>query len=231
MELSIDTASELASIALSREGRVIAQSTWQCRQNHTVELLPAIDALLAESDAPKRDLTAVFVCAGPGMYTGLRVGISVAQGLARALGLPALAVGRLELDAYPHSAGGGPIVAVHSAGRGELAWASYRSEPWRELTPPRLSSPEVLVEAIEDGSVVVGEVDEKLAALLEGQQVTLREPAAEGRARTLAELGFARLAAGEIAEPALLRPVYLRPPAIGPQRMVGRTKEEEGKKG
>ena len=229
MELSIDTASELASIALSREGRVIVESTWRCRRNHTVELLPAIDRLLAEGGVEKGDLTAVFVCAGPGMYTGLRVGISVAQGVARALGLPALAVGRLELDAYPHSAGGGPVVAVHRAGRSELAWASYRGEPWREMTPPRLSYPEALVGAIEDGAVVVGEVDEELAVLLEGQ-VTVKEPAAEGRARTLAVLGFARLTAGETAEPALLRPIYLRPPAIGPQGTAGRRRKEEGRR-
>ena len=132
----------LASIALSREGRVEAERTWRCERNHTVELLPAIDKLLADAGVAKSDLTAVFVSLGPGMYTGLRVGISVAQGLARALSIPALGVGRLELDAYPHAAHPGPIVAVHRAGRGELAWATYQANPWRELTPPRLSKPE-----------------------------------------------------------------------------------------
>jgi len=215
MELSIDTASELASVALSREGDIIAETAWRCRRNHTVELLPAIDRLIARGGVQMDDLSAVFVCTGPGMYTGLRVGVSVAQGLARALGLPALGVGRLELDAYPHAAFDRPIVAVHRAGRGELAWASYRGEPWRELTPPRLSSPEVVSRAVVEGSVVVGEVDEILAALLKGRGVTVRELAAEGRARSLAELGFARLRAGDPAEPALLRPVYLRPPVIG----------------
>jgi len=223
MELSIDTASELASVALSREGDIIAETAWRCRRNHTVELLPAIDRLIARGGVQMDDLSAVFVCTGPGMYTGLRVGVSVAQGLARALGLPALGVGRLELDAYPHAAFDRPIVAVHRAGRGELAWASYRGEPWRELTPPRLSSPEVVSRAVVEGSVVVGEVDEILAALLKGRGVTVRELAAEGRARSLAEIGFGRLRAGDPAEPALLRPVYLRPPAIGPQEV--RTKE------
>ena len=81
-ELSIDTASELASIALSEEGILRAEMTWRCRRNHTVELLPAIDRLLAHSGLTREALTAVFVCTGPGMYTGLRVGISVAKGLA-----------------------------------------------------------------------------------------------------------------------------------------------------
>ena len=216
MELSIDTASELASVALSREGRVEAETAWRCQRNHTVELLPAIDKLLADTGVEKTDLTAVFVSLGPGMYTGLRVGISIAQGLARGLAIPALGVGRLELDAYPHGAHPGPIIAIHRAGRGELAWATYQSNPWRELTPPALSKPEQLAEAIPNGALVAGEVDQALAALLRNR-ASIAEPPTYGRARSLAALAYPRLQSGETAEPALLHPIYLRPPAIGPQ--------------
>jgi tRNA threonylcarbamoyladenosine biosynthesis protein TsaB len=215
MELSIDTASELASVALSREGKLLDDVAWQCRRNHTLEVLPAIDKMLSQGGVDKRELTAVFVCTGPGMYTGLRVGVSLAQGLARGLAIPALGVGRLTLDAYPHLDFEGDIVAVHRAGRGELAWALYRGDPWREVSAPKLSQPEELALAISERSVAVGEVDEELAGLLAELDVPVREPAAEGRARSLAELGFARLRAGKTAEAALLRPVYLRPPAIG----------------
>jgi tRNA threonylcarbamoyladenosine biosynthesis protein TsaB len=215
MELSIDTASELASIALSREGRIVDDVAWQSRRNHTVELMPAIDRLVTNAGVDKGDLTAVFVCVGPGMYTGLRVGVSVAQGLARGLNIPALGVGRLELDAYPHADFDGDIVAVHRAGRGELAWAAYRDSPWREVSPPRLSQPEELAAAIKGRTLVVGEVDEELAARLAALDATVRESSGEGRARSLAELGHARLMTGQTAEAALLRPVYLRPPAIG----------------
>ena len=224
MELSVDTASEIASIALSREGRVEAERTWRCERNHTVELLPAIDRLLSEAGVDRGELSAVFVSLGPGMYTGLRVGVSVAQGIARGLGIPALGVGRLELDAYPHAGYRGPIVAVHRAGRGELAWAVYEgrgkkqgagSQEWREVSAPRLSKAEELIQEIAEGALVTGEVDDALAAMLAGR-ATVGE-AREGRARALAALGYARLRARETAEPALLRPVYLRPPAIGPQ--------------
>jgi tRNA threonylcarbamoyladenosine biosynthesis protein TsaB len=217
MEISIDTASDLASIALSREGRVQAEHSWRCERNHTVELLPAIDTLLTHAGVEKGDLTAVFVSLGPGMYTGLRVGISVAQGLARALSIPALGVGRLELDAYPRAAHPAPIVAVHRAGRGELAWASYHGNPWRELAPPGLSKPEQLAEVIPNGALVTGEVDEALATLLRSR-ASIAESPTYGRARSLAALAYPRLRAGETAEPALLRPIYLRPPAIGPQK-------------
>jgi tRNA threonylcarbamoyladenosine biosynthesis protein TsaB len=220
MELSIDTASELASIALSRDGRVQAEHSWRCERNHTVELLPAIDKLLVDAGVRQSDLTAVFVSLGPGMYTGLRVGISVAQGLARALSIPALGAGRLELDAYPHAAFAGPIVAVHRAGRGELAWATYVSNPWRELAPPALSKPEQLSEVIPNGALVTGEVDEALAILLRSR-ASIAEPPTDGRARSLAALAHPRLKAGETAEPALLRPIYLRPPAHRPSETVG----------
>src|SRR5437870_13549511 len=218
MELSIDTASELASIALSREGHVSSDVAWQSKRNHTAELLPRIEQLLDGSGVDKSDLSAVFVSIGPGMYTGLRVGVSIAQGLARALVIPAIGVGRLELDAYPHRDFDGQIVAVHRAGRGELAWASYQDGPWRELSPPRLSSPEELTGVVREGALVVGEIDERLSDLLQGRKVTLRGPALEGEARSLARIGFARLSSGELAEPALLRLVYLRPPAIGRQQ-------------
>ncbi len=220
-ELSIDTASSLASVALSRGGEVIAESTWECRQNHTVELLPAIERLLAEAAVAKSELTSVFVSVGPGMYTGLRVGVATAQGLARAAGLPLVGVGRLELDAYPHASFDGAILAVHRAGRGDLAWATYRGGPWRELTPPRLTKSDELADSVRERTLVAGEIDDELAALLAkraGDIAEFAKASTVGRAVTLAELGHARLAAGGPHEPALVAPVYLRPPAIGPQK-------------
>jgi tRNA threonylcarbamoyladenosine biosynthesis protein TsaB len=218
-ELSIDTASELASIALSVDGKMTAEITWRCHRNHTVELLPAIERLLSQSQVERMDLAAVFVCAGPGMYTGLRVGISTAQGLARGLGIPALAVGRLELDAYPHAGFPGSVVGLHRAGRGDLAWAAYSGSPWRELSPPMLSKPEEIAACIEGPALLAGEVDEETAGRIRGPRddIAVAPPAGSvRRAGTLAELGFKRLLAGEAGEAALLRPIYLRPPAIGP---------------
>ena len=220
MELSIDTASDVASVALSREGAAVDEITWRCHRNHTVELLPTIDRLLARARVPKADLTAIFVTTGPGMYTGLRVGIATAKGLARALGLPLVGVGRLELDAYPHAAFTGTIVAVHRAGRGDLAWASYAGNPWRELTGPRLSKAEELAGEFSGATLVVGEVDEALRTALAAvpgvECGAIGE--APGRAAALAAIGYERLAGGAPSDPALLRPVYLRPPAIGPQQ-------------
>jgi tRNA threonylcarbamoyladenosine biosynthesis protein TsaB len=216
-ELSIDTASEMASVALSREGKLLAEVTWLCRRNHTVELLPTIDRLLEHMNVAKADLSAVFVCIGPGMYTGLRVGVMIAKGLAHALGVPLVGVPRLELDAYPHATFDGDIVAVHNAARGELAWATYRGGPWRQVTSPQLSKPAELAGAISERTLFVGEVDERLTAHLGAMAVVASPSSSVRHAAALAELGYERLAAGQTAEPALLKPIYLRPPAIGPQ--------------
>ena len=219
MELSLDTASDMASVALSREGGLLAELTWHCGRDHSRQLLPAIDGLLARQDATKDDLTAVFVCTGPGGYAGVRAGVSTAKGLAFALELPLVGIGRLEIEAYAFAATGSPVVAVHRAGRGELAWAAYVADPdWRELTPPRLSPRDAFLGELPPGALVTGEVDEELAAALaeRGHRV-VRGAATVRRAALLAELAWRRLQAGEADDPKTLAPLYLREPAIGPQ--------------
>lgn len=220
LELSLDTASDMASIALSRGGCLLAELTWQASRDHSRQLLPAVDGLLARSEAAKDGLTAVFVCTGPGSYAGLRTGVSTAKGLAFALELPLVGVGRLEIEAYAFAATAGPVVALQRAGRGEIAWAAYAAgTDWRELESPRLAPRDELVDALPPGALVTGEIDDALAeALLERGHRLARGAATLRRAALLAELGWRRLEAGRTDDPKSLVPLYLREPAIGPQR-------------
>ena len=216
LELTIDTASDMASVALSREGALEAELTWRCQRNHSRELLPAVEYLMRRSGVDKGELTAVFVCIGPGSYTGLRVGIASAKGLAFALGLPIVGVGRLEADAYQHADFAGPICAVHRAGRGELAWAVYRSAPsgWREVLSPRLTEPEALIASVRRPTLFCGEIEDELAARLRetlGAKARFANPATSlRRAATIAELAWRRLAAGQADDAVSLKPIYLR---------------------
>ncbi|MGB6837792.1 MAG: tRNA (adenosine(37)-N6)-threonylcarbamoyltransferase complex dimerization subunit type 1 TsaB [Dehalococcoidia bacterium] len=221
MELSLDTASDMASVALSRQGRLLAELTWRCERNHSTELMPAADGLLRRLSAGKEDLTAVFVCIGPGGYAGLRVGVSTAKGLAFALEVPLVGVGRLELDACVHAAYPGPVCPVHRAGRGELAWAVYHgpTEDWREMVPPRLSRPDVLLSEVPKGALFCGEIDDELAGALAARGARVASVALSvRRAGYLAELGWRRLQAGRRDDPRTLVPLYLREPAIGPRK-------------
>jgi len=219
MELSIDTASDTASVALTQSGAVLAELTWHCHANHSVEVLPAIDRLLTIASIERAALDAVFVCRGPGSYGGLRAGLSLAMSLASALGVPILGVGRLEVDAYQHAAYRGPICAVHRAGRGELAWAAYeaRDGDLAELQPPALVWPQDLPAAAPKGALFCGEIDAALAQELraaDAAAVIASGAASVRRAGFLAELAWHRFARGERAAAGFVEPLYLREPQI-----------------
>jgi tRNA threonylcarbamoyladenosine biosynthesis protein TsaB len=218
LELSVDTASSMASIALSREGTLVAEETWECGRDHSRQLLPAIDTLLTRRARSKDELTAIFVCIGPGSYAGIRTGMSTAKGLAFALGIPIVGIGRLEIEAYAFAATGLSVVAVHRAGRGEIAWAVYQGDPWLEISPPQLSSVETLADTLPAGALLVGELEDAVAAnLVQGRNRVVRGAASLRRAAVLAELGWLRLQDGRTDDPKSLEPLYLREPAIGPQ--------------
>jgi tRNA threonylcarbamoyladenosine biosynthesis protein TsaB len=223
LELSLDTAGDVASAALSRQGSLVAELTWQCKANHSAELLPAVEHLLTTQTASRAELQAVFVCRGPGSYGGLRAGLSLGMALAFGLGIDILGVGRLEIEAYQQAAYPGPVCPVHRAGRGELAWAAYRGcdGDLRELAPPRLCWPQELVEQAPTGALFCGEIDADLAAILRTREpetpIVTGTPAIR-RAGSLAELGWRRYSAGQRTDAGYVEPIYLREPNITPPK-------------
>jgi tRNA threonylcarbamoyladenosine biosynthesis protein TsaB len=227
VELSIDTTSDWASIALSSEGHLVAETTWRCHRQHSTQLMPTVRDLLVHQNVDKSALTAVFVCIGPGGYAGLRVGVSTAKGLAFAMGIPIVGVGRLEVEAYQHADCGRPLCALHRAGRGEVAWAVYQGPRahWRELAAPVISPPDVVLAQAPSGALFVGEEDDNLDQLLApAHKAPERAYVAPARRRAgyLAELAWRRLAAGLVDDARTLVPLYLREPAIGPQKQTGK---------
>jgi len=219
MTLAIDAVDDAPAVALAEGGRLLARDGWTTAQRHSVELLPRIDALLRQQGVDKRDVRAVFVDIGPGGYAALRVGVSIAKTIAHALAVSIVGVGRLELDAWRASDAGGPqrIVAVHRAGRGDLAWAVYRrdGDQWREEQAPRMTRAEELLAALDAGAAATGDIDDSLAERL-APTATIVAPQI-ARIDALVTLGLRRLDAGRIDDPRTLVPLYLRAPAIGPQ--------------
>jgi tRNA threonylcarbamoyladenosine biosynthesis protein TsaB len=217
--LAIDAVDEEPAVALCGDGEVIARDVWTTAQNHSVELLPRIDGLLRQQGVDKGDLRAVFVDIGPGGYAALRVGVSIAKTIAHALAIPLLGVGRLELDAWRASGAGDArrIVAVHRAGRGDLAWAAYRrdGDEWCEEQAPRMTQADALLTALDAGVAVTGDIDDALAERF-ASTVAIVAPRI-ARIDALVALGQRRLDAGRADDPRTLVPLYLRAPAIGPQ--------------
>ncbi|MFH1484711.1 MAG: tRNA (adenosine(37)-N6)-threonylcarbamoyltransferase complex dimerization subunit type 1 TsaB [Chloroflexota bacterium] len=220
MLLAIDTSTETLSVALAVEERVVSELSWHSEQNHTRELLPAVDFLLRQAKATIKDVSAVVVAKGPGSYNGLRVGMSTAKGLCLALGIPLVGVGTLEVEAFPKAGMGLPVCPVFEAGRGEIATAIYRlvGGDWRQLREEHIATAEALCQEIGEPTLFCGQMAEATVARLKeclGERAVFVEGAALlRRAGYLAELGWRRLKAGHVDDMATLQPLYLRRPAI-----------------
>lgn len=212
MLLALDTSTSLAGVALY-DGTVRAELTWHAGRNHTTQVLPAAVRLLADQGLAPGDLRAIAVATGPGSYTGLRVGLGVAKGLAVALRLPLVGVCTLDVLAAPWRAAGTPVRPALDAGRGRFATALY--EPGAD----GLTRREPIVGVDLDGLVALARppllmtgdltaaVRDALAAA--APEVRVASPAA-GLRRTavLAELAWERLDQ-ESGDPAAIDALYL----------------------
>ena len=98
--LALDTSTRALTAAISSGGTIVAERSLQGERNHSIQLLPVIDALLKQAGLTPVQLAAVAVGNGPGSYTGVRIGVSVAKTFAWALGIPVIAVSSLEALAY-----------------------------------------------------------------------------------------------------------------------------------
>ena len=224
MELAIDTATDTASLAVSQQGKTVAETSWHAGQNHTVNLMPNALHLLSLAGGEMNKVEAVFVALGPGSYNGLRAGLSAAKGLAFSLKVPLTGIGTLEIEAYPYADTGLPICAIQNAGRGEIAAATFRMSDtgWHKLIDEHITTLDALCKTIDTKTVICGQfaafpanqpeparfITERLGDLAITRENTLR------RAGFLAELGWRKLQRGEADDIATLQPLYLRRPSI-----------------
>lgn len=225
MLLSLDTATRHSGIALYDGQQIVAELNWHSVDAQTTELLPRLEQIMAWSGVQPAGLAALAVSIGPGSFTGLRVAISLAKGMALAHGLPLIGVPTLDVTAYPHL-GGLPVCAVVQAGRGRVLWSIYASGPpaageaavvlggWRgRRTAIALTDHAGLAAAIDRPMRLVGELTPELRRTLPDQAGQQAGPAAGGRrAGCLAELAWLRWQAGQVDDPAALSPIYLHEP-------------------
>lgn len=220
MQLAIDTSTDTASLALTKDGKVYAELTWHCGQNHSVQLLPRLANLLSQAGLSPESLSGIIVAKGPGSYNGLRVGISTAKGLAFSLEIPIVGISTLEVAAYQHAETNLPICPIFQAGRGEIATASYqtRYNHWHKIGSEQITTLEALCSEITTRTIFCGEITPLTSARLREllrQKALIASPAARlRRGSFLAELGEKMLKAGKYNNPATLNPLYLRRPHI-----------------
>lgn len=217
--LAIDTATPASSVALG-DGRVTVASAKRVdRRGHGSFIVSAVDFCFDQAGWNPGDLDAIVVDVGPGLYTGIRVGLSTAQGLAAALGIPIVPVMSLDAVALRATTAHRHIYAIIDVRRGEVAVASYLPVPGGFVKdgPPRVMLPDHLRAMLESDPaevLVVGDVE----ALPEATTLGLHR-VKSGRPRypdaaALLDLAAGSLEKGDFPSPEDVRPLYLREPDV-----------------
>lgn len=164
--LALETSTRRGSVALLEDGRVVASLAHEQQSAHAERLLPLVERALAEAGWPKSSLDRLGVGVGPGSFTGLRVGIALAEGLSVGLDRPLIGVGSLRAMARGGLAERprGPCCALLDARRGELFAAVYLDGCVEQHAPVALPI-QHLPEFLRDFAAVtvVGEVARDLA--------------------------------------------------------------------
>jgi tRNA threonylcarbamoyladenosine biosynthesis protein TsaB len=220
MLLAIDSATRVLSLALYDGWQVQAELTWNTPNRHTVELTPAIQELLARAQCSVGDLAVLAVSQGPGSFNGLRIGFSLAKGLAMARGLPLVAIPTLDVLAAAQPPFDGTLIAVLQAGRGRVCAASYRwraASGWIGQDDVRIVSWASLLDSVGGESLISGEIDADGRALIaaSSKPVRLASPALSlRRAGFLAVLAYERWQRGLSGALETLAPIYLHQPGV-----------------
>ena len=224
MYIAIDTSTDTASLALVREGEIIAELTWRSGQNHSVQLLPNLAHLLKQTKLGLSSVRGIIVAKGPGGYNGLRVGLSTAKGLSFCLNVPIVGISTLEVETYQHAGMGLPVCAIFDAGRGEIAAAIYekKESKWAQSMVEQITTVDILCSQIAARTVFCGQIKPAIATKLKetlGENAVVISSAVDWRrAGCLAELGLKRFANGDFDDRVTLQPVYLRGPSITPAK-------------
>lgn len=215
--LGIETATLAVGCALGGQEGVLASFHAAHGRYHTEVLTPAIDSMCTYARIDLKEVSCVAVDVGPGLFTGLRVGVATAKAMAFALRVPMIGFSSLDLLAFPVRWSSRCIVPVIDGRRGEIFWAQYRqvSGGVQRLTEPRVSTPEELVAELQasgKAALLVGDGALRYASAF--ADVANAELGTVGNAyptaSALVELAQPRALKEEFVQPSELAPLYLR---------------------
>jgi len=220
--LAIDTATRYAGLALYDGSAVLAEESWLSQDSHTVELMPKIARAVEQQGLTLGDIAGLAVSLGPGSFTGLRIGLSAAKGIAMVTGARLFGIPTLDILGYACAGPELPTCAVVEAGRKRLCVATYMrlsGGAWRRTDEYRVVSPAELIASVQSPTLFCGELNPGLRAMLRealGPSAILSSPATSlRRAGYLAELAWQRWQQGDSDDLAALSPLYLQQGAPG----------------
>jgi tRNA threonylcarbamoyladenosine biosynthesis protein TsaB len=213
--LALDTATEACSVALLTDAGLVGVFR-EVGRGHAEQILDMVDAVLSEAGIGLGMLDGIAASVGPGAFTGVRIGVSVAQGLAFGAALPVVAVTTLEALAMQAMRGGAEqVMACLDARMGEVYWGCFAADSERGLTArgtPAVAAAESVDVPLVGPFQGIGRGFAAYPVLqaLAGLALAAGACAALPDAKDMARLGAVRLRLGEGRDPADLTPVYLR---------------------
>ena len=214
--LAIDTSGPVCGVAVLMDGAVRCEYSVLNKRTHSVNLLPMIDAAMAACALTPKDLDRLAVVVGPGSFTGVRIGVSTAKGIAHGAGLPCAAVNALEALAAGAGFFDGVICPIQDARAGQVYGAAFsgRGERLMPDIPLKLEDYVSQLSSLGERFLFLGDGmpvhREKLSSLL-GDNAVFADPAhAFLRPAAVAQLGAAAV---ETVDYLQLMPLYLRAPS------------------
>lgn len=217
--LGVETATPQVGVAIGGHEGIIASFHTTRDRRHAETLAPAIEFLCEQAQMKLSQIGLVAVDIGPGLFTGLRVGLATAKAIAHACRVPMIGVSSLDLAAFPARFSDRLIVSTVDARRGEIFYATYRRAPGGIvlMSPPAVDQPGDVADQLRaQGSetLIVGDGAERYADVLgavRGAEIG-REGLRHPNAGALVELAHARALREEFVSPAEIAPLYLRSP-------------------
>ena len=214
--LAADTSTDVNTVAVCRDGRVLAETAVLCPRKHAERLVETVDWVLDEAEVSLADLDGLAVSLGPGSFTGLRIGVATWKGLALGAGLPLAGAPTLDAMARLGACDNGLVCPLLDAKMGEVYGAVYRFESGirRKLAPERVGNVEDILAGIEGKVIFLGDGAETYRSRIEAangiNSVFLPHLRGMPRASAVAVEAEAIFLSGENTDPASLNPLYLR---------------------
>jgi len=216
--LGIDTSTSCGSVGLIDDDRVISEYLLNSPVTHSERLLTAVEFILKESHCTLQDLDGWAISLGPGSFTGLRIGLSIAKGLSFASGKPVAGVPTLDVLAAQIAPTPFLICPILDARKNEVYTAFYRYEDGnapRLMTAYQASKPQDLVKRVKEKTIFAGDgvrtYGDYLRDALSSLAIVLPAPFNSPYGSTVARLGLDRLRRKEVPNLAALTPIYVRP--------------------
>jgi tRNA threonylcarbamoyladenosine biosynthesis protein TsaB len=216
--IAIETSGRIGSIALVDGEGVVAEEQFPHGLQHAAQIVPIIDRLTRARGWAPADVEQLYVSAGPGSFTGLRIAITLAKTMALATGVKLVAVPTVRVLAENAPAEARHVMIVLDAKRNQIFTARFErnaSGEWLEREPAQLATLGEMVARSPRPVHLLGEglpYHQKFLPAGDEQVIVTPPELWRGRAAAVAKLGLATSARGEFADPTTLTPIYIRKP-------------------